>query len=426
MISFLLASAVIGCAVSYSKFYLFHVAVLLLFCFNFLLVLKNNFKIERAKLPTKLHYFVLWMFFWYVCTLIWSHNLQSSIVYVFYIFLGLVITTAIAFYGTDLEKQGKVIRVLGVFFGVEIFLSLLEVFTPFRLPISPYSNYLSVFGRSLVDPDVQRVSSSVSIPTGFAWNPNNLATTMTMILPFFLCNKRKLVKYSGIVSAFVLVISAGSRGNVLAISFILVLYLYFLSNKRAAVLGTLLPALGIVALLVLSPILMNSGNEKVRDVVDSFQTLKKYLTINEGGNDSIGTRQFLIKRGLNELAKTYGLGVGGGASKAIGGVDVRGYVGDVPMHNFWIEVLVEGGVIFFITFMLWYLYILYRLFKIARSKGIDRRMTYFASATFLSMCGFLIGAVSTSSTIYFLPMWILYGFAIMTINNHKIKHPISQ
>jgi teichuronic acid biosynthesis protein TuaE len=416
---------VIGCAVSYSKLYLFHIAVAILFGFDFLLVLKNNFKIKINQHPTRLHLFLYWMIFWYALSIVWSKNPESSAVYVFYIFLGLVITTTMARFGDGIDSLRKAFKILGVFFVIEICLSLLEVFTPFRLPVSPYSNYLSMFGRSLADVDFAINRNSTSMPTGFQWNPNNLATTMTMILPFFLLHKRKIVNYAGAISVIVLVLAAGSRGNILAICFLMFVYLYLLNGKRAAIWGTIIPAIGILLVALLWPSISNTNNENVKNIVDSFQALKTYLTSNEITLDSIGTRQTLIKRGMSELKESHGLGIGGGASKALGGVDVRGYVGAVPMHNFWIEVLVEAGAVFFITFVLWYLRILFNLLKIARNSK-DSTLKYFASATCLSMCGFLIGAISTSSTVYFLPMWIMFGFAIMTINNYKRANLVVQ
>ena len=65
----------------------------------------------------------------------------------------------------------------------------MEAFTDFRLPVSPYSNYLSYFGRNV---DLSELNESVlsyimQSPTGFQWNPNNLAVTFLIIAPFFHC-----------------------------------------------------------------------------------------------------------------------------------------------------------------------------------------------------------------------------------------------
>ena len=88
------------------------------------------------------------------------------------------------------------------------------------------------------------------------------------------------------------------------------------------------------------------------------------------------------------------------------------------MHNFWVEILVDGGVLFFLVFMAWYVFIIFKLYTI----GIHtkhNKYKYYSQSLFLSMVSFLPGAISASSVIYELPMWILFGFSIANINNYK-------
>jgi hypothetical protein len=83
-----------------------------------------------------------------------------------------------------------------------------------------------------------------------------------------------------------------------------------------------------------------------------------------------------------------------------------------------VEVLVDGGVLLFATYVFWLLYLFFSLLKVYRNSQ-DDFIKYFAIASAISLIGFSIGCISASSVIYFLPKWILYGFSIATIYNHR-------
>ncbi len=409
VISFFLTSAVLGIAISYSNVYLFHIALIILLAYFAFSTLKNNLTIKVPVFPSKLHRLFLWMVIWYTLTIIWSFDKVYSIQYVLYILMGSIISITIIYYSTNIEKLNKVFKTLSIVFFVEIVLSLLEVLTPFRLPISPISNYLPYFGHG--NPSSTYLDS---MPTGFQWNPNSLTTAMTIIFPFFLLHENKKVKFFGVVSIFILALSAQSRGNVITLCVLLLAFLYILNLRRAVIFGTLIPAIGIVVLLIVSPFLSNSDNQVIKGIYSSFDALEIYLFSSENRIDSLGTRQILIDNGLEKLFESKGIGIGGGASRSY---EVNGVSEGMPLHHFWIEILVEGGILFFVLFVYWYLKVLYNLYK--ASKSSNPKIKYYASSCFLSMFGFIAGAISASSTIYFFPMWLLFGFSITVINIHK-------
>nr|WP_321268046.1 O-antigen ligase family protein [uncultured Sulfurimonas sp.] len=321
----------------------------------------------------------------------------------------------------DLATQEKLFNILSIIFIVEIVLSLFEAFTDFRLPISPFSSYITYFGRDIKF-DESLDSSIVSIilqsPTGFQWNPNNLSVTMLIVLPFFLLYKKKYIKYTGVISIFLLIVMSGSRGVFIAFSFMIFLYLFFLNKKRFLLSISILP---LIVILLISNLdtLKNSENNKINEIATSFDVLIIYLEGNNDGSNSIGIRQQLIKNGLDALIVSNFLGVGGGGSVAVQEKygDIRGHA-TTSMHNFWIEMLVDSGVLFTIFFLLWYTYIVLKLYLIGiRTKHL--KFKYYSQALFLSMSSFTLGAISASTVIYLLPMWIMFSFAIATINNYK-------
>jgi hypothetical protein len=158
--------------------------------------------------------------------------------------------------------------------------------------------------------------------------------------------------------------------------------------------------------------LIFTHNKVVSESLNAFDALKVFLTEDQTEPTSIGIRQSLVKEGINAIKDSYGLGLGGGTSRLI-------KVGDIEnMHFFWLEIVVEAGILFAFLFFIWYVSIVFSLYKISKVCK-DSKIKYYASASSLSLIGFIFGAVSASSTIYMLPMWILYGFAISTINVYR-------
>ena len=84
------------------------------------------------------------------------------------------------------------------------------------------------------------------------------------------------------------------------------------------------------------------------------------------------------------------------------------------MHNFWVELLVEGGIFVGILIVFWLSSIIYKLFIISRT-ATDNGLKYYSQSLFLSVTAFIPAAIAASSTIYFFPMWIMFGFAISVI-----------
>jgi hypothetical protein len=87
------------------------------------------------------------------------------------------------------------------------------------------------------------------------------------------------------------------------------------------------------------------------------------------------------------------------------------------MHNVWFELLVNGGVPFFLPFVIWYAKLAWELFRHARSLLQRRpRLAYYCGALSLGMVGFVPAAVSASSTIYNLPYYTMLGMAIAMVH----------
>ena len=158
----------------------------------------------------------------------------------------------------------------------------------------------------------------------------------------------------------------------------------------------------------------DSDNPRINELANSLEALTLFLSGQLDIGGSVGWRRELMDNGLSAFYQSYGLGIGAGGSVA--NQEILGPVAGrfTSMHNFWIELLVEGGIIALTIFSFWILGITYNLFIITRTSKNDV-IQYYSQSLFLSITAFIPAAIAASSTIYFFPMWIMFGFAISVI-----------
>jgi teichuronic acid biosynthesis protein TuaE len=416
----MLGSAVIGIGISYGDFYLFH-----FFLFSLFMVLLVQWKNLNLKLPFTKRFgnydlLFLVMFVWYAISILWAPDIGYAGKYIFYIFCGISISMTIIYFSKTGKKLNALFKTIGAVLLIDLFFALLESFTSFRLPVSPYSSLLPYFGKEAVNFsafDNLLVYSDFRPPTGFHWNTNNLAVGMMMALPFFLCSHQIIVKALGTLAILIITVLAASRAVFLGLIIILCLYLVVVKKKIATLSLIWMAILGLFWGMAQ---LSESQNPRINEIANSIEALSLYLKgdIDVGG--SLEWRRELVNNGLAALKESNGLGVGAGGSvpiqEKIGGVAGR----FTSMHNFWIELLVEGGIIFFSLIMGWYISITYNLFKISKWRE-NPEIQYYGSALFLAMIGFVPAAIAASSTIYFFPMWIMFGLSISVIYAYRRK-----
>ena len=295
LILLFISSAVIGVAVSYQKIYLFHFLLFVILFLNFLKILNQNLKIRYKKLPSKYHRIFYFIFFWYLFSTLWSIHLSYSIAYMIYISSGTLLALVVVYYvNCDVKRLGLVFNSLAVVFVALIVISLLEVFTDLRLPHST-------------------LSKSSRVATGFFGNQNNLATTMSMIFPFFLFHRSATIKYTGILATSLIVFAAYSRANILSLVFIFMVYVVFYKKNISVTNIWRGIVIGIVILLSISFYVSTTYSDRIINVSfieSSYIALRRYANMGViEGYDSVGIRQQLIINGLQALKQSYGLGV---------------------------------------------------------------------------------------------------------------------
>ena len=409
-----IGSAFVGVSISYADFYLFHFFIIIVSIFGLYSLKQNNYKLQINILYIKYVRTLYVIFFWYLLSLFWTPSLELGLKYIFYLFCGLFVCFAIIVYSSKIEKLDKIFYLLATLIFFEITIAILESFTSFRMPISSYSAQAITFGKEPVNfSETSTISmlSNFQPPTGFRWNTNDLAICMALSLPFFLCSKKFLVQFLGVLLVSTLVIMTSSRAVFLALILIYTLYIILIKKR----LGTLV-FVWFISLILIFGIYQfrDSENPRINEVANSIEAAMLYLSGQVDVGGSLEWRTELIKNGLTAFYNTNFLGLGAGGTVA--NQEIIGPVAQrfTSMHNFWIELLVEGGLFVGIIIVLWIFRIIYDLFKISKNDE-NKTIQYYSQSLFLSMFAFIPAAIAASSTIYFFPMWIMFGAAISVI-----------
>tara|TARA_Y100000768_G_scaffold521_1_gene411 strand:+ start:49782 stop:51080 length:1299 start_codon:yes stop_codon:yes gene_type:complete len=413
ILSFII-SAFVGGAISYSDFYLFHFVLLTLSIIWIYQIKENEFRLD-IDLFSKNHVFpLIIILLWYLISLLWTPSIELGLKYIFYIFCGISITLSIISFCSNVVNLNKIFYMLSIFIFIEIIIGLIESFTSFRMPISSYSSLAPLFGKDPInfsEFDTIFLYSGIRPPTGFRWNTNDLAISMIISLPFFICNKRKLIKVFGILSITTIVIMTASRAAFLAMLLIYSFYLFFVKKRVGTLSLIIMTSVGILWSMFQ---LRESENPRINELANSIEALTLFLSGQLDVGGSIEWRRELVDNGINAFYNSFGLGIGAGGS--VSNQEIIGPVAGrfTSMHNFWIELLVEGGIFIAIIISFGILSIIYKLFIISRTTP-DNELKYFSQSLFLSVTAFIPAAIAASSTIYFFPMWIMFGFAISVI-----------
>ena len=146
--------------------------------------------------------------------------------------------------------------------------------------------------------------------------------------------------------------------------------------------------------------LSESENPRINELANSVEALVLFLSGDVDIGGSIEWRRELVDNGLKAFYESNGLGLGAGGSVAnqqiIGPVDGR----FTSMHNFWIELLVEGGVFVAIATSNLDIKHDFKFIFISRTSK-DAMLKYYSQSLFLSLTSFIPAAIAVSSTIYF-------------------------
>lgn len=373
-------------------------------------------------------FYVFWLFY-AVLSLTWVVSLGDGIHYTIFLTMMLLLQVSFPYFLSSEDKFWKMQRILVGVFAVIILYGVFESITLLHLPSSRAFGYSS------------------AVVTSFFTNQNDLATCVTLGLPFVVAalymlplqKKYKWFLYLiGVLSIYIL-IATGSRSNTA-----------FALPLAAVVLATLLPlalerqkftrkmllytigglVVGAIIVSLMSTTFLSSearlaAKSKLSSTFGILSDLKQSGWTVEDENkevvegqtgQSITVRKYLLLNGLKFLQKSHFMGVGAGNIEPL--MEGQPKVNKVNLHNWWGEVLVNFGVGIFIMYMIMYVSLLWRLFRMARRKKtpyLSPKLRWASVATLSALIGYIFGGIAPSTAIHYTPMWICFGIGLAVV-----------
>jgi teichuronic acid biosynthesis protein TuaE len=249
-------------------------------------------------------------------------------------------------------------------------------------------------------------------------NQNNFATYLSLTLPYLLVLpvvfrdvRLKLVGFIGGGVALLFILATGSKSGLVAAGLVILGLLVLVGSDRRER-GRLIVAGAVagLAVLLVVPAVLGGGpielDERTVTKLD-FGLLSEQLETQEGSG---GVRASLLTDGLGLVAETDGLGVGAGNAET-SVRSLENFPGVANLHNWWLEVLVNGGLVGFALYLVFYLTLLRGQVHAAR-RSDDRFVRYLALSGALALIGWVLGSIGPSTAIHFAPMWIVFGLSM--------------
>lgn len=405
----------------YNKIYAFHILVFIYTMYNLLTkprIKGHKLHIEGYNIEGYRNFFIVW-YVYMIITFFWSES-------TFYYLKNLGIYTIMFYYllilignNQNIEEIYKTLRIVAICYSISIFIGLLEGTTNFRLWGSPHMRK-----------DFSRYSYTTQAllmkrPTAFFHNTNNFATFIFFGISFLLSHILYSKEFNEkLICVFLLIISlpvlylTNSRANFIAvlIVFLLFFFSFILKKKTKYHVIIFLILFAIIILLVVNDKFLFLND----DIINIIKMIVK-VDFSSSTDNSINFRVRVIRDALDILKdKPFGVGCGNG-QYIIGKVQGKGKA--LSLHNWFLEILLEFGIVFFISYMVFYISILLNLFKCIRRNDISDDLKKIACGCIYSLIGFLIAMTSPSGVIYFFPFWMVIGISLIVINISRKSMP---
>jgi teichuronic acid biosynthesis protein TuaE len=362
----------------------------------------------KVEIPKKVKWYLLFFGLWLVygvLSVAWSQAKIDAFRQLVFLFIGI----SIVFFALQYVRTQ---RDLAIFFfvwlAVFIFFSvhgLYEHVSGLHLPTS------KLFGdpRSWVR----------YTPTGFFHNQNDFATFLALGLPFafslFRYAKRNYLKaltMGSVLLALYLIVLTGSRANLLAITVGTGFILVCLTNIRGKIKA-------VIALVFLGLIVLQTSDVAQQMLFRAVEQVSSLFATASERDNSISVRTNMIKNGIVFVLSTFGFGVGAGNAEhwiASHAVFSTGHI--LNLHNWWLEILVNYGVLVFTAYVVMCLSLIKRIWQIWRASR-RRRDKMISEALLVSLVIFFFASISSSNIMAFKTQWYLFAFAIAFLNLYR-------
>ena len=345
--------------------------------------------------------FAAW-FAWLGVSMLWAQTPSAGVRYLAILMAELIVVACVAAAGDSRRRLRALTLTLAIGYALAVLVGTAE----------------AVLGRHLKS-SVAAHGGKAHISTGFFYNPNDFATFIAICWPFLLLalvfGRRWWLRLGtlgfmglGLYS----LLHTGSRSSLLAIgltTFVAGVYVIAVRWVRhgGLVLVAMIAALAVVAALALN----TSSNAVLQRFQVKSLTQTGRSTQAAATTTSAGTRLALTRAGFEAVSATGYLGVGPGNAEKEVGKQPGAPATITSLHDWWLEVFVNGGLPAIVLYLLLYLGLLRASFR-AATRSRDRFTQLLAAATGISLIGYVLGSVGPSTVVSFAPMWILFGLAL--------------
>ncbi len=334
---------------------------------------------------------------WSLLSIAWAEDPVAAIRWTTFLAMMSALAVGVAMLMADRRRAAVLLWALGGMWALACAIGLVEIATGVSLPTA------------------RDVTGGFGAASLFG-NENNFAVYLVLGLPWFLAMpvafadlRLRLLGAVGAVVSIAFMLASGSKASLLALGLMLVALLVIVGadrDRRGRLVAASLVAALVVALVV--PSVLGFGVLPERTVTKlDFGVLLEQVQQDQGSG---AVRTNLLSDGLDLVAESGGLGVGAGNAE----VRVRG-LADFPgvgnLHNWWLEVLVNGGIVALGVYLAFYLVLWRGQIRVARG-GTTPFVRYTGIAGTLALTGWVAGSLGPSTAIHFAPMWITFGLAM--------------
>lgn len=377
------------------------------------LLIQGHLVVPLGGVKLYMAFFGIWLSY-AVVSLGWAAYKVGAIRHTIFLFMGAsLIFFAVYYFQSDRDLQNLYWVWLTAFFSL-LLLGFWEHLTGQHLPVSGYNEErLSALAYHVRADVMYR-------PTGVFKNPNDYATFLSFCIPFALGTARyagsSLARLAGIGSAFAafyLIVVTGSRANILAVLLVVAFLCLFLTNSKQKAKVAFALAVCVTMAIIVFPVYLKEFFSKVITQLGSI-VVKAGL---EKG--SVAVRANLVRNGLTFLYSTAGFGVGAGnAEYWMANFAQHETGGILNPHNWWLEILINYGIFVFVGYVAVYISIVWRLWR-SWHEVVDHKEYMIVESLLLSLIGFSVASLSSSSIMAFNPEWMLFAFALAFLNRKK-------
>ncbi|SCJ97191.1 Lipid A core-O-antigen ligase and related enzymes [uncultured Eubacterium sp.] len=248
-------------------------------------------------------------------------------------------------------------------------------------------------------------STGIRHPISTMSNENDFACLMILsvtvcyiCLHIFVEKRWKTISFFTLISSAGLIIIGESRGCILGLAVIIVFYIILQNNiKRKIIMNA------VFVLVVISAYLVISDNSFITSDSSYFNDI---------------TRMNLIKNSIQGTIDSCGFGVGAGQSAHYMNSHNAIYNtgGIISVHNWWFQILLEYGILFFLIYVYLYIDITYNLFKLYK-KDYNSENEAISKGFLGFLIVFIILSVVPSSLIGCEFMWCWWGIIYAFYSN---------